>query len=159
MTKPFIWITNGKESMQLKLEECIPDGWQRGRVFRHCFDTLRRTHGLSSTKLYNVWLEMVRRCTKPTSHAWKYYGGRGIQVCDEWKNNFQAFYDWAIANGYEEGLWIERKDNDSNYEPDNCCWTTRSAQMKNRRSFDVGGRKKAAQERKEKTSGRKDKTK
>jgi len=63
---------------------------------------------------------------------WDDYGGRGISVCDEWQD-FSAFRDWALASGYDPNLTIERKDNDGNYEPSNCCWIPLKDQAKNRR--------------------------
>ena len=80
-----------------------------------------------------MWYSMVHRCTVPTDAHYEYYGGRGITVCDEWKDNDKAFIRWAFENGYERGLSIDRIDNDGNYCPDNCRWTTRSVQQNNTR--------------------------
>lgn len=100
----------------------------------------KKTHGLyfdengKRSKLYRVWGHMNERCSSPTSNAYEDYGGRGIRVCKEWKD-YKTFHEWAISNGYKEGLSIERVDNDGNYEPSNCKWIPISKQASNRRNI------------------------
>ena len=74
---------------------------------------------------------MKHRCYNRNNAEFHRYGGRGITVCDEWKNNFRAFYDWSMANGYNDNLSIDRIDNDKGYSPDNCKWATRQEQQSN----------------------------
>lgn len=88
-------------------------------------------HGKSNTKLHQVWRGIKDRCYNINAKNYKYYGGRGIQVCHEWLHNFQPFYDWAMNNGYKEGLTIDRMDVNGNYSPDNCCWATTKQQQRN----------------------------
>jgi len=95
------------------------------------------THNLHHTRLYKVWCDMKKRCDNPRNKSYKYYGGRGICVCDEWKE-FESFNRWAFDNGYDENAprWectIDRIDNDSNYEPLNCRWVTMEVQNNNKR--------------------------
>lgn len=96
----------------------------------------RGTHGLSrSTQLYRVYIDMKARCYNKNSPAYKYYGGRGIIICDEWLNYFVAFYDWSMSHGYRKGLTIDRHPNKlGNYEPSNCRWGTWKIQSRNRTS-------------------------
>lgn len=89
-------------------------------------------HGLSKHPLNAVWGEMKQRCGNTNCPGYKWYGGKGIKVCDEWVNDFKEFYDWAISNGYEKGLTIERKDPTGDYEPSNCTWLTLSEQQSNK---------------------------
>lgn len=90
------------------------------------------THGMSSTKIYRVWCSMLSRCNNPNVNCYKNYGGRGISVCKEW-NAFEIFYQWAIENGYKEGLKIDRIEVDKNYEPSNCRWVTHKENERNKR--------------------------
>jgi hypothetical protein len=88
-------------------------------------------HGQSGSKLYYVWCAMKSRCYHKANKSFNNYGGRGITVCEEWRNNYKAFYKWSQDNGYAIGLILDRINNDGNYEPDNCRWTTRSVNNQN----------------------------
>lgn len=90
-------------------------------------------HGDSHTRLHNTWEHMRGRCYNPNNPKYKNYGGRGIKICDEWYNSYLAFKDWAINNGYDDTLTIDRINNDGNYEPNNCRWATIKQQNNNQR--------------------------
>lgn len=89
--------------------------------------------GLSSHTLYQTWASMKHRCLDSRTKGYDRYGGRGISVCHEWKEDFNAFYDWAISSGWNEGLQIDRIDNDGDSSPDNCRFVTRSENCRNRK--------------------------
>lgn len=91
------------------------------------------THGMTHSRLYRIWIGMKTRCENPTEPDYHLYGGRGIAICDEWKD-FAAFNDWAMSNGYRDDLSIDRKNTDGDYCPENCRWATMKEQQNNRRN-------------------------
>ena len=109
----------------------------------------RFLHGETNSLLYSVWRGMKKRCLVPTARGYKNYGGRGIRICDEWKDDYLAFKNWALNNGYKNGLTIDRINNNGNYEPSNCRFTDYKQQANNRRSnrlLSVNGETKTIQE-------------
>lgn len=121
-------ITQAKYLMRGDTVSC---GCKREKALRDYSEKLKK-HGMANNQLYRVWQGMRGRCNNKKSKSYKNYGGRGIKVCPEW-NEFLSFYNWAINNGYEKGLSIDRIDVNGNYEPKNCRWADSITQGNNTR--------------------------
>lgn len=118
--------TNGGDLRFGKSTSCGHDNMKKFRA-----STIK--HGQTGTRLYRTWKNMRSRCNNPNASRFEIYGGRGISVCKEW-DKFEVFYEWALDNGYNDSLTIERKNVDGNYEPENCCWITSKMQAMNKRN-------------------------
>lgn len=108
-----------------------------GKKQRSCgcsADAHKSTHGFSSHPLYGVWSGIVQRCEVPSRHEYPRYGGRGISMCREWRLDASAFIEWAMKNGWEKGLHVDRIDNDLGYSPENCRIVTARQNDRNRKT-------------------------
>ena len=131
---------NEKDVLQQNLSDghvrscgCILSRSSNERISDYNKSLGRESHHETKTRLYKIWIGMKSRCYYKASNAFKNYGGRGIIVCDEWIHSFKDFSEWAIKNGYDDSLTIDRIDPDGNYCPENCRWATMSVQEFNKR--------------------------
>lgn len=103
-----------------------------GCLFREESGNRVRTHGQTGTRLYEIWRNIIRRTTQPSHHSYPDYGGRGITMCPEWRESFEAFAN-DMGPTYRDGLSIDRIDVNGHYQPDNCRWATPTQQSRNMR--------------------------
>lgn len=130
------YIVNGKSRSQISKEYGLTYATVSSRLQTYHIHRNKapERHGLCKHPLNIIWCGMKERCNNPNSENYNWYGGRGIHVCEEWNNNFYSFYTWAINNGWEKGLELDRINNMKDYCPENCKWVTHKQQCRNRRS-------------------------
>lgn len=116
---------------------------------KSCGHGINKTHGMTNTRLFNIWQSMKGRCNNPRNLDYKNYGGKGVSVCISWSKDFLCFYEWAIQHGYKDNLTIDRIDVNGNYEPSNCRWATATQQARNKSNtiyVSYDGKKRSIQE-------------
>ena len=124
--------THTAEKSHLKGHRIISCGcWQKSDEYKQTVKGQNSKHGMKGTRLYYLWSAMKERCNTPSCSPYKRYGGRGITYCEEWEK-FEPFMEWALNNGYNDNLSIDRIDPDGNYEPSNCRWVSWKVQGNNR---------------------------
>lgn len=110
---------------------CYKSDIQRKRAIERNY---KHGKGNLNNRLYSIWCGMKARCYIKSQISYKNYGARGIQVCEEWRYNYPAFEKWALDNGYNDYLTIDRLDSNKDYSPENCKWETVQNQQKNKRN-------------------------
>lgn len=104
-----------------------------GCLQKETVSKLNVKHKKANTRLYKLFIDMKKRCYNQNSKSYKYYGERGVIICDEWLNDFMVFHDWSISHGYKDNFTIDRIDVNGNYEPNNCRWVDMKTQNRNSR--------------------------
>ncbi len=118
-------------SSKIKVCHKCPNKKHKKRKRNYTFDTRGVRHGLADKHpLYQTWQNMKQRCYNPKDPKYRIYGAKDIFLCEEWKQNFKVFYDWAISNGWKKDLTIDRKDPSKGYSSINCQFLTRSENTK-----------------------------
>ncbi|RLJ90145.1 AP2 domain-containing protein [Planococcus citreus] len=128
------WICRCVCGKEFKIYEANLFDQKNRRATKSCGCKKKSQNGSTVTQneLYMKWFDMKRRCYQKTNASKQYYQTKGVEVCDEWKDDFQAFAEWSIENGYKKGLSLDRIDSDGDYSPSNCRWTTAMVQSQNR---------------------------
>lgn len=141
-TEPRIY-TSGKRRLLTRMFATRCECGKAGHVSAHdlvheksrgCKSCSRTKHGALQHPLYRVIGGAIQRCYNTNSPCYKNYGGRGIEVCDQWRNDRGLFVSWGLRNGWEHGLELDRKDNDGDYTPENCRFVSKSVNTNNRRN-------------------------
>ena len=126
-------------TIECELSEIIKGKISSCKCYRHDYFTKHGCNMENSPhkRIYNIYMDMKKRCYNPNSSSYKNYGGRGISICSTWLNDFNSFLCWALNNGYKDNLSIDRINNNGNYEPSKCRWATNVQQANNNRSNKV----------------------
>jgi len=124
----------GQETLVYKAHLVSGNTKSCGCMFRELMKERYGDYG-KPTRLIRIWHNMVGRCHEPRSVSYPNYGGCGIKVCDEWRQDYRAFKKWALDHGYGAGLQIDRIQMDGDYQPDNCRWVTPKENSRNRRGL------------------------
>lgn len=122
----------GKEKILLKSSVTSGHIKSCGCYHKEKISIIHKKHGLANSRIYGIWCDIKTRCKNPKHIRHNYYYDKGINICDEWTNNFENFYNWALENGYKESLSIDRIDVNGNYCPENCRWVNNKIQSNNK---------------------------